>query len=193
MQRTDTGRRESETTRHVTPCVHAEVTSLPSQALPTPIDRELLEDFIAECREHIQHIEVALLTLETDPDDREAIDTAFRAFHTTKGTAAFLRLTPIADLAHHTESLLSRMRDGEIRCTEGYADLALRAADMLKEWTQALQSVLGGVALVPPAGFEELLHVLADPEAIDITPELGPIAPTPLRLGDILVAEGKVD
>jgi two-component system, chemotaxis family, sensor kinase CheA len=193
MQRTDTGRRESETTRHAAPFVHAEVVSSPSEALPTPIDRELLEDFIAECCEHVLHMEVALLALEIDPDDREAIDTAFRAFHTTKGTAAFLRLTPIADLAHHTESLLSRMRDGEIRCTEGYADLALRAADMLKEWTQALQNVLGGAALVPPAGFEELLQVLADPEAAGITPELEPIAPIPPRLGDILVAEGKVD
>src|SRR5215510_1373742 len=144
MQRTDTGRRESEMTRHVTPCVHAEVVSSPSEALPTPIDRELLEDFIAECCEHIQHIEVALLALETDPDDREAIDTAFRAFHTTKATTALLRLTPIADLAHHTESLLSRMRDGEIRCSGGYADLALQAADMLKEWMQALQNVLRG-------------------------------------------------
>jgi two-component system chemotaxis sensor kinase CheA len=138
-------------------------------------------------------MEVALLALETDPDDREAIDTAFRAFHTTKGTAAFLGLTPIANLAHHAETLLSRMRDGEIRCTEGYADLALRTADMLKEWAQALQNVLGGAALVPPAGFEELLQVLADPEATDITPALKPIAPIPPRLGDILVAEGKVD
>ena len=193
MQRTDTGRREPETTRHAAPFVHAEVVSSPSAALSTPLDRELLEDFIAECCEHIQHMEVALLALETDPDDREAIDTAFRAFHTTKGTAAFLRLTPIADLAHHTESLLSRMRDGEIRCTEGYADLALRSADMLKAWAQALQNVLGGAALVPPAGCEALLQVLANPEAAGITPELEPIAPTPPRLGDILVAEGKVD
>jgi two-component system chemotaxis sensor kinase CheA len=193
MQRTDTGRRESETTRHAAPLGHAEVVSSPSAALPTPIDRELLEDFIDECCEHVQHMEVALLALETDPDDREAIDIAFRAFHTTKGTAAFLRLTPIADLAHHTESLLSRMRDGEIRCTEGYADLALRAADMLKEWAQALQNVLGGAALVPPTGFEALLQVLADPEAAGITPALEPIAPTPPRLGDILVAEGTVD
>src|SRR5215831_4901214 len=185
MQRTDTGRRESVTTRHAAPFVHAEVVFSPSEALPTSIDRELLEDFIAECCEHVRHMEVALLALETDPDDREAIDTAFRAFHTTKGTAAFLHLTPIADLAHHTESLLSRMRDGEIRCTEGYADLALQAADMLKAWTQALQNVLGGAALVPPAGFAELLQVLADPEAAGITPELEPIVPPPPRLGDI--------
>ena len=96
------------------------------------VEHELLGDFITECREHVQHIEVALLTLETNPDDSAAINTAFRAFHTIKGTAAFLRLTRIADLAHHTESLLSLMRDGVIRCTGGYADLALQAADMLK-------------------------------------------------------------
>ena len=137
-------------------------------------------------------MEVALLALETDPDDRTAIDTAFRAFHTTKGTAAFLRLTPIADLAHHTESLLSRMRWRDT-LHRGCADLALRAADMLKEWVQALQNVLGGAALVSPAGFEALLQVLADPEAAGITPELEPITPTPPRLGDILVAEDKVD
>ena len=83
----------AETTRHAAPLLPVEVVSSPPEALPTPIDRELLEDFIAECREHVQHMEVALLALETDPDDREAIDTAFRAFHTTKGTAAFLRLT----------------------------------------------------------------------------------------------------
>jgi two-component system, chemotaxis family, sensor kinase CheA len=193
MQRTDTGRRESETIRQAAPLLQAEVVASPPEALPMTIDRELLEDFIAECCEHVQHVEVSLLALETDPDDRAAIDTAFRAFHTTKGTAAFLRLTPIADLAHHTESLLSRMRDGEIRCTGGHADLALRAADMLKEWAQALQNVLGGAALVPPAGCEELLQVLADPEAAGITPELEPIASTPPRLGDILVAEGKVE
>jgi two-component system chemotaxis sensor kinase CheA len=85
------------------------------------------------------------------------------------------------------------MRDGEIRCIGGYADLALQAADMLKEWTQAWQNVLAGAALVPPAGFEALLQVLADPEAVGITSELETIASTLPRLGDILVAEGKVE
>src|SRR5712691_6116406 len=183
MQRTDTGRRESETTRHATPFVHAEVVSSPPEALPTPIDRELLEDFIAECREHVQHIEVALLALEIDPDDSAGIDTIFRAFHTIKGTAAFLCLPSIADLAHHTESLLSRIRDGVIRCTGGYADLALHAADMLKAYTQALQDVLGGAALVAPPGLDDLLQVLANPQAAGVSAHVDTVAPPPPRLG----------
>ena len=193
MQRTEPGQRESETTQHTALPEHTAITTTPPETLSTPPDCELLADFIAECREHVQHMEIALLTLETDPDDCEAIATALRAFHTTKGTAAFLRFTPIADLAHHAESLLSRMRDGEIRCTERYADLALRAVDLLKEWAQALQHVLEGHPLVPPAGYEALLQALADPEATGITPSLESTTPALPRLGDILVAEGKVE
>src|SRR5262245_25026352 len=157
------------------------------------VDHELWGDFIAECREHSQHIEVALLALEIHPDDSPAIDAIFRAFHTIKGTAAFLCFTPIADLAQHMESLLSRMRDGAVRCTGGYADLALQAADMLKAYTQALQDVMTGATLVTPPGFDDLLQVLADPEAAGISANIDAMAPPPLRLGDILVAEGKVD
>jgi HPt (histidine-containing phosphotransfer) domain-containing protein len=163
------------------------------EPLPVGVEYELLGDFVAECWEHVQHMEVALLTLETNPDDSAAIDTIFRACHTIKDTAAFLRLTRIADLAHHTESLLSHMRDGVIRCTGGYADLALRAADMLKAYTQALQDVLGGVALVTPPGLDDLLQVLADPEATGVSADVDAMAPPPLLLGDIIVAEGKVD
>jgi two-component system, chemotaxis family, sensor kinase CheA len=172
---------------------HAGIVEATSEPLPVGVEYELLGDFITECREHVQHIEVALLTLESNSDDSAAIDTTFRAFHTIKGTAAFLHLTRIADLAHHTESLLSRMRDGVIRCTGGYADLALQAADMLKAYTQALQDVLGGAALVTPPGLDDLLQVLADPEAVGVSAHVDTMAPPPPRLGDILVAEGKVD
>jgi two-component system, chemotaxis family, sensor kinase CheA len=171
----------------------AETVEATSETLPVRVDHELWGDFIAECREHVQHIEVALLALEIHPDDSAAIDAIFRAFHTIKGTASFLCFTPIGDLAHHMESLLSRMRDGVIRCTGGYADLALQAADMLKAYTQTLQDVMAGAALVTPPGFDDLLQVLADPEAAGISANVDTMAPPPLRLGDILVAEGKVD
>ena len=138
-------------------------------------------------------MEVALLALETDSNDHEAIDTAFsRLPHDQRdgGLSPFNAYCRPGASHRITPEPYARWRDTLYR---GYADLALRAADMLKEWVQALQNLLGGAALVPPAGFEELLQVLADPEVAGITPELEPIAPTPPRLGDILVAEGKVD
>jgi len=97
--------------------------------MPRDADADLLAEFITESAELISRAEEALLTLETDPQDADAVNTVFRAFHTVKGTAAFMDLTLIADMGHHAESLLSRVRDGEIRYTGGYADLSLRALD----------------------------------------------------------------
>lgn len=81
--------------------------------LPDDTDLELLKDFLNEAAEYIEASEVALLALENDPQDGEAVNTVFRAFHTVKGTAAFLGLTSIAEFAHEAESLLSRVRDKE--------------------------------------------------------------------------------
>jgi two-component system chemotaxis sensor kinase CheA len=152
---------------------------------------ELLGEFITECREHIANAETALLTLEMDPTEREAINTVFRAFHTIKGTSAFLGCTLVTDLVHHAESLLSRMRDQAIPCTGGYADLALRSVDMLKDLMQTLQDTMAGEPVTPPRGFSELMQILQDPDAAGVSAAEVSTA-TPLRLGDILVAQGKV-
>ena len=159
--------------------------------LPADTDYELLGEFITECREYIGHAETALLALETNPADVEAVNTVFRAFHTIKGTAAFLGLTLVADLAHHAESLLSRVRDRDIRCTGGYADLALRSVDMLTDFMQILQDAMGGEAATLPAGLAELIQTLSNPEAAGVSEEDVSTLPPP-RLGDILVARGKV-
>jgi two-component system chemotaxis sensor kinase CheA len=157
--------------------------------LPDDADLELIGDFITEGRESIENAEAALLELELNPENLEAVNTVFRSFHTIKGTAAFMGLALVAEFAHHAESLLSRMRDQEIRCTGGYSDLALRSTDMLKELMQALQDTLAGREVELPDGLGELLRVLTAPEAAGVSEDEPPAA-TP-RVGDILVAQGK--
>ena len=172
----------------------AAATALPQpQALvmlPDTVDVELIADFITESREYIESAEASLLNLEINPDDREAVNTVFRAFHTVKGTSAFLGLSLLTELAHHAESLLSRMRDREIQCTGGYADLALRSIDMLKDLVQTLQNALGGAPNPVPETYAELLGLLSNPEAAGVSHDV--IASSPPRLGDILVAQGYV-
>ena len=75
-------------------------------SLPEDADLDLLSQFVAESGDLISDAEEALLTLETDPEDVEAIGTVFRAFHTVKGVSAFLELTAISEMAHFAESLL---------------------------------------------------------------------------------------
>jgi two-component system chemotaxis sensor kinase CheA len=159
--------------------------------VPADADTDLVREFITESRELIANAEAALLTLETDPDNMEAVNTVFRAFHTIKGTSAFLGIKRVSELAHRAESLLSRVRDREIRCTGGYADLALRSVDLLKELLQTVQEALDGQAWTPPEAYAELMHLLADPEGAGISSELDETAIKPPRLGDLLVAEDK--
>src|SRR5436853_6042077 len=67
--------------------------TLESVPLSPDSDLELIGEFITESREFIDNAERALLLLERKPDDQEAINTVFRAFHTIKGTAGYLNLT----------------------------------------------------------------------------------------------------
>jgi two-component system, chemotaxis family, sensor kinase CheA len=165
-----------------------------AQALPEDADTDLIAEFVSESSDLIEAAEEALLALETDPEDMEAVGTVFRAFHTVKGVSAFLELMTISEMAHHAESLLSRVRDREIRYGGGYADLALRALDMIKYMIQLVQGALEGAPLHKPKGYDELLELLANPEAAGISDECGvddDVAPP--RVGDLLVAGGKAD
>lgn len=132
------------------------------ELLPDDVDRDLLSDFITESGECVTNSEAALLQLEENPDDEEAVNTVFRAFHTVKGTSAFLGLTRIAEFAHEAESLLSRVRDREIAYTQGCADLSLRSVDMLKDLLAAVEKALAtdGRSMLP-AGYDELKEAVA--------------------------------
>jgi len=159
--------------------------------MPEDADFELIGEFIGEGNDLFESAEEALLTLETDPQDEESVGKVFRAFHTIKGTSAFLELTLLAEMGHHAESLLSRVRDGEIRYSGGYADLTLRALDMLKGILMSVADAIGGSPLLKPDGYDELMEILKDPEAAGVSAEEDAIDEP--RVGDILVAQGKIE
>jgi len=143
-----------------------------SNALPLEADSALLSEFITENRDLIAGAETALLKLEADPENAEALHTVFRAFHTIKGTSVFLGLDHISTLAHRAESFLSRIRDKEIRCVGGYADLAFRSVDMLKDLTQTVHDALSGKPIIVPGGFDDLMVLLTEPEAAGISEDV---------------------
>ncbi|MEJ2100063.1 MAG: chemotaxis protein CheA [Desulfobacterales bacterium] len=159
--------------------------------MPKDADPDLLVEFIAESMDLISSAEEALLSLETDPKDMDAVNTVFRAFHTIKGTAGFMELTLISEMGHYAESLLSRVREGEILYGGGYADLSLRALDMLKELILSVQGALQGHPLSRPAGYPDLMELLANPEGAGVSDEQNEERPP--RLGDVLVAQGKLE
>ena len=103
-------------------------------------DPELMADFILESGEHLANIETQLLMLERDPCDAEALNSVFRGFHTIKGLAGFLELWNVQKVAHETETVLDRARNGERPLTPPAIDAILASADYLRRWLRHLEA-----------------------------------------------------
>lgn len=112
-------------------------------------DGELLREFANESREHLQNIELGVLTLEDNPGDGATLNSIFRAFHTFKGGSGFLNLTPINRLAHELESLLDLARQHKLTITSSVTDVILAGGDTLKAFVTEMELQLGGQH--PPA------------------------------------------
>lgn len=152
-------------------------------------DKSFLPDFITECKEYVDNAETALLELEFDPKNNEAINTIFRAFHTIKGTSSFLGIKPVAELSHKVESFFIPIRDGKITFTEVHADLALKSIDLLKELVQLVQNSLDEGQIEEPSDFRDFLEKIEKPEEVLSKSEEEHNVP---KLGEILLGEGKI-
>jgi len=95
---------------------------------------DLIEEFVAESKEHIADIEDDLIKIESDMAhvDPEVINRVFRAAHSIKGSSKFLDLNNIGDLAHKMEDVLNLIRSGKLIPSSDVAGPLLMAADMLK-------------------------------------------------------------
>jgi two-component system chemotaxis sensor kinase CheA len=136
--------------------------SCPAQTACAPAqDPELLSDFILESGEHLSNIEAQVLPLERDPHDSEALNSAFRGFHTIKGLAGFLELWHVQKLAHEVEAVLDRARNGELIVAGEAIDVILASSDHLRQWLNHQQCGLQGRKSEVPRLADELLNDIA--------------------------------
>ena len=80
---------------------------------------QFLDDYFAECDEHLTLVRRHLLALEEQTGRHEVdpplLDELFRSFHTLKGISAMVDLSEAEQLAHHMESYLRALRQKEAR------------------------------------------------------------------------------
>lgn len=93
---------------------------------------DLLNEFLTETAESIDVVDVELVKLEQDPNDTEVLDNIFRLVHTIKGTCGFLGLPRLEAVAHASENVLGRFRDGEIEVTPAAVTVVLESLDRIK-------------------------------------------------------------
>ncbi len=150
-------------------------------------DEGLLRDFITESLEYIEQIEVNILNLEQNPEDKEFINAIFRPFHSIKGVASFLNLDTIRDLSHSLENLLDKARNGELRVSPPIIDVILDGADALKSLIGQVRNELDGKAIAGEA--DDLTDLLNRIHKLDQGEEIIPVAKL---VGEILLEDGMI-
>ncbi len=123
-----------------------------------------LDDYFAECEEHLTATRSALLQLESAANQpaaqRRIVDDLFRYFHSLKGISAMVELRPAERLAHELEHYLRAVRAGELTVTTDGLNLLIEGTQLLERIVQAhrghetppaIDEVVSRVAMALPA------------------------------------------
>jgi two-component system chemotaxis sensor kinase CheA len=150
-------------------------------------DDEILQDFIVEASEILEQLSEQLVDLEQQPDDKDLLNAIFRGFHTVKGGAGFLSITPLVELCHVSEDVFNILRQGQRSVTSDLMDAVLQALDVVNEMMDQVRE-----GMEPEAAPGELLARLqtynspeqeqAEPvAAAEPEPEPEVVAPEPVE------------
>lgn len=101
---------------------------------------EVIEEFLIESREGLDQLDQDLVLLEERPNDRELLARIFRCAHTIKGTSGFLGLSKLEALTHAGETLLSKLRDGELKINQEITTQLLAMVDAIRKMLDAVQA-----------------------------------------------------
>ena len=97
------------------------------RVLTSPIiaDVEGLNEFASALADRIHDIERELAQLSKAPENRAIIADIFRTLHNIKGDAALCRVPLVGQIAHPLESVVSRLRAGEVKYSKSLAEVIL--------------------------------------------------------------------
>jgi len=109
---------------------------------------QFLDDYFAECDEHLTLIRRHLLELEGEVGrpgiDPSILDELFRSFHTLKGISGMVGLGEAEQLAHHMESYLRALRQRDV-------PLGGAGVEALMSGTTVLEQVIAAFRKKEPA------------------------------------------
>jgi two-component system, chemotaxis family, sensor kinase CheA len=139
---------------------------------------EILKEFLVESQENLDRLDHDLVTLEGDPASQEALASVFRTIHTVKGTCGFLGFGKLESVSHVGESLLARLRDGELRLTPEITSGLLALVDAVRAMLASIEASGEEGAGDYQALIARLTH-LQHPEDAPLPVEEAPAVPAP--------------
>jgi len=119
---------------------------------------EYLPMFLAESREHLQELNLAVVRVEEAPDDVTTIGDIFRIAHSLKGMSATMGFERIAALTHAMEDLFEVLRTRRGGLDREAIDVLLECLDALSATFEAIDTE--GVETLDEGPLVERLHSL---------------------------------
>lgn len=97
------------------------------------LDRELVDIFVEEGKDLLDHCDRLIAELRATPQDRDALAGLQRDLHTLKGGARMAGVNPIGDLGHGIESLLEAVAANRTELDRSDVQLLERGFDRLHQ------------------------------------------------------------
>ena len=94
--------------------------------------KQFYQVFFEEAAELLADMETLLLALDVSSPNPEDLNAIFRAAHSIKGGAGTFGFSDMTELTHVLESLLDKLRKGELEVQSEMIDVFLKAGDVLK-------------------------------------------------------------
>ena len=141
-------------------------------------DQELLQEFLAESNEFVLSLDQDLIELEDKPEDGEILANAFRTLHSIKGSAGFMALPKLEQIAHQGESLLGAIRDKKRPMNRDVSDSLFSIVDAIRsilvslekngvEGNAEVQDSSTSVESPATGNKDRISHTATESEAID--------------------------
>jgi two-component system chemotaxis sensor kinase CheA len=93
---------------------------------------EILTEFALEAREILDQLDSDFVLLEASPTDKKLIGNIFRGLHTLKGSSGFFSFKRLEKISHAGESLLGKIRDGQLSLDLNKSNVLLQMIDVLR-------------------------------------------------------------
>jgi len=135
--------------------------------------------FFEEAGENLDLMEQMLLELDLASADDEELNGIFRCAHSIKGGAATFGFSDVAELTHHMESLLDKLRRRELKPIPQMVDVLLESADASRGLLAVHQA--GGEGTPPST--EDLVKRISELASGGVPAAPAPVAapaPTPV-------------
>jgi two-component system chemotaxis sensor kinase CheA len=149
---------------------------------------------ITESQDCLSVMEERLVAIETSSDP-ELVNEIFRAAHNLKGLARMAGFAPLGELAHVTEELLQRVRDGRLRSSKHIVSILLASVDGLRELLAAATGTATSAAATTTASASApaATRTAAEGSTRSLRVDLHRLDKVIDLLGEIIIARARVD